>query len=264
MRESDSFYKMLRRFEEQELYEMKLIGVGCEDAAKAIKHLIDIIFEEDKENNNINYDFFDVKGTVLLHGIAGGGKTTIARNCMCYALNRYGVESYSVNVPDIIVSGLGESVKNLSDALEEFDTLEEGILFIDEIDKFFVNRESVSEISELKRLLIQFMSYIDRLSVNRKKLLIGCTNIYDQIDTALRRRFSVNEEITIPENNDKNTFFAICMQEIGVESDGIKLSETYLGNFKTMDSIKALFRRHILDHTLDELKDELKANVCNE
>ena len=252
----------LSRLEEDELYETKLIGNRCKCAIEDIKHLVDIIFGDDP-SNNINYDFFDVKGTVLLHGIAGVGKTTIAKNCMYYALDKYGVESYSLNVPDIIVSGLGESVKNLFEALNEFTELKEGILFIDEIDKLFVNRESVSELSELKRLLIQFMGYIDGLSVNKKKLLIGCTNVYDQIDTALKRRFSINEEINIPTTEDKNTFFAVCLQELGLDSSGIKLSNEYLNQFETMDSIKSLFRRHILDHSLSQLNTEIENHLCS-
>lgn len=251
---------ILSRLEEAELYETYLIGDGCKCAIDDIKNLVDIIFGDDN-SDNINYDFFDVKGTVLLHGIAGVGKTTIAKNCMYYALDKYGVESYSMDVPDIIVSGLGESVKNLSEALMEFEELKEGILFIDEIDKLFVNRESVGELSELKRLLIQFMGYVDSLSVKKKKMMIGCTNVYDQIDMALKRRFSINEEIIIPTEEDKNTFFTMCMQEAGMDSFGINISNEYLKQFDTMDSIKSLFRGHILEHSLDRLDTEIRNHL---
>lgn len=251
---------MLNRFDEKSLYKTDLIGSRCKSAEEDIRNLIDIIFGDKTAENKIDYDFFDVKGTVLLHGIAGVGKTTIARNCMYYALDKYGVESYSIDVPDIIVSGLGESVKNLSDALSEFDDLKEGILFLDEIDKLFVNRESESELSELKRLLIQFMGYVDNLSVSKNKLMIGCTNVYDQIDAALKRRFSINEEITVPVNEDKNAFFKICLHRLGMDPDDMKLNKGYLERFETMDSIKAFFRRHILDHSIDELVGELNDN----
>ena len=254
---------ILYRLKENELSETKLIGSRCKSAEADIKHLIDIIFGDNYSNKRINFDFFDVKGTVLLHGFAGVGKTTIAKNCMYYALDKYGVESYSMNVSDIIVSGLGESVKNLFDALAEFSELKEGILFIDEIDKLFINRESLDELSELKRLLIQFMSYVDCLSTDKKKILIGCTNVYNQIDTALKRRFSINEEILVPTDDEKNVFFTICINEVGMDLFGIKLCKEYLEKFKTMDSIKALFRKHILNDSLNDLKIELNNHRYN-
>ncbi|MBQ3671560.1 MAG: hypothetical protein II921_08810 [Treponema sp.] len=59
----------------------------------------------------------------MLHGIAGGGKTSIAKNAMLYALEQYGMESYLIKPSEIIASGLGESVKNLADELKEFEEL---------------------------------------------------------------------------------------------------------------------------------------------
>lgn len=252
---------ILQRFEEQDLYKTDLKGAECENATKKIQNLVDIIFGSDSMSNNVNYDFFDIKGTVLLYGLPGVGKTTIARNCLCYALDQYGVESYAMNVADVIVSGLGESVKNFDDALSEFSELYEGILFIDEIDRFFVNRESVSEISELKRLLIEFMSYIDNLSIGKRKLLIGCTNVYDQIDDALKRRFSIKEEIGLPTSQEKREFISDCFRNIGKDIDCSKLKNKYLEQFETMDSIKAHFRKHVLNQSIEQLVTEIKKYI---
>ena len=187
---------MLSRIDEKDIYETVLIGEACNDSMGDIKGLIDIIFGE-MDATYPEYDFFDIKGTVLLYGKPGVGKTTIARNCLSYAIDKYGVDSYTLNVSSIIVSGLGESVANIDCALKEFERKEKGILFIDELDKLLISRDSPDELSELKRLLIEMMGFIDSLSIGKKKLLIGCTNVFDQLDKALVRRFAIRENIEV-------------------------------------------------------------------
>ena len=252
---------MLQRLEEQELYQTSLIGAECKNVIENIQRLIDIIFGPASLRCGINFDFFDVKGTVLLYGVPGVGKTTIAKNCLHYALQQYGVESYTINVSDIIVSGLGETVKNFNDALSEFRELDEGILLVDEIDRFFVNRKELSEISELKRLLIEFMGFIDRLSIDSRKLLIGCTNVYDQIDDALKRRFSISKEIGLPTNQEKLNFIDVCFHNIGKDVDCSKLGNEFLEQFETMDSIKSYFRKNILNQSTEKLIAEVQKQI---
>lgn len=255
---------MINRISEDELFDTVLIGESCKDSISDIKGLIDIVFGKDNSGNP-EFEFFDIKGTVLLYGTAGVGKTTIARNCMNYAIDKYGVDSYTLNVSDIIVSGLGETVSNIAQALDEFEKLRKGILFIDEIDKLFISRESPGEISELKRLLIEFMGYIDNLSVGKEKLLIGCTNVYDQLDKALVRRFAIRENVNNPDNQEKNEFFNICIAKAHINSlNSIILNNEYLSQFTNMDSIKALFRKHILNGSLKELEGQLQQNIKGE
>lgn len=247
----------MNRINESTLNETRLIGTSCCTTEKKIKNLIDSI--ENNSNNIEMFNFFDIKGTVLLYGIAGGGKTSIAKNVMYYALDKYGIESYSINPSEIITSGLGESVKNLSDELKEFDEKEEGILFIDEIDKFFINRTSQDELSELKRLLIEMMSFIDRLSIDKKKILIGCTNIFEQMDSALKRRFAICEEIGKPSEDEKLEFCKICLEKVGLQfkTNQNCIDRKFLQQFETMDSIKSYFRNKIIMNQIKSINNDI-------
>ena len=253
----------LNRVSEASLYEIQLIGRSCKNADARIKKLIDIIFSTAESNQQRpNYEFFDIRGTVLLYGDSGVGKTTLSKNCMAYALDTYSVDSYEINAADIIVSELGETVRNMNEVLEELRNKERAILFIDEIDKLFISRETPGELSEMKRLVIEFMGYIDTLTVADKKLIIGCTNVYDSIDPALKRRFAITEEITNPSEDEKNEFFNICMNKLGMElPDDMRLASTYLVKFKNMDSIKSIFRDSILAGNLGSLFDKIKDNM---
>ena len=250
---------------ESALFETVLIGQSCENAAVRIKKLIDIIFAFDESNQlRPQYDFFDIRGTVLLYGDSGVGKTTLSKNCMSYALDKYSVDSYEIKVADIIVSELGETVRNMNEVIEEFRNKERAILFIDEIDKMFISRENKAEVSEMKRLLIEFMGYIDTLTVADKKMVIGCTNVYDYLDDALKRRFALTEEIKNPSDEEKNEFFKICIEKAGLDvTSNTKLNSVYLGKYKNMDSIKSSFRDSILAGNLPALGNEIRNNLMN-
>lgn len=250
---------------ESTLFETPLIGQSSEKAYIRIKNLIDIVFSSTESNQKSpNYDFFDIKGTILLYGDTGVGKTTISRNCMAYALDKYSVDCYEINIADIIVSELGETVRNMHEILEELNNKEYAILFIDEIDKLFISRETPGELSEMKRLLIEFMQYIDTLSAADKKIIIGCTNVYDSLDAALKRRFAIKEEIKNPSEIEKNEFFNICIKKTGIDfPNNIRLTSAFLGKFKNMDSIKSFFRDGILTGNLSTIQNEIKDNMIS-
>lgn len=245
------------KIEEKFLNKTKLVGNNCNTIESKIETIIDLMFtgNYDKEM----FDFFDISGTILLHGIPGVGKTSIAKNIMSYAIDKYGVESYIIEPSDIIVSGLGESVKNLSDKLKNFEKLGEGILFIDEIDKFCVNRNDKDELSEMKRLLIELMTFIDRLSLCTKKILIGCTNVFEYMDPAIKRRFSICEKIMEPSSEEKKIFFSLCYEKTG-SSLKYEINDEFISHFKTMDSIKSYFRNKILTNKLNTIENEINSN----
>ncbi|MCR5661159.1 MAG: ATP-binding protein [bacterium] len=236
---------MLRRIDEKEILKTDLIGDDINNIEDKIKKLIDLILGESQKEIDLN--FFDIKGTVLLYGLPGIGKTSVINNCISHALINYGADCYNLPTTDIIESNLGQATKNLANAIKEFENYATGILFIDELDRLCVNRNS-DEVSELKRMLIELMQFFDRLKYDNKKLVLCCTNVKEQIDEALIRRFSICEELHIPREEELLKFANICMKSAGFSQTIQKIKGKEI---KTFDQIKKIFRNIILSKNQD-------------
>lgn len=228
----------------------ELMGDNIRKIEEEVRGLIDISMSN---NSNASlYDFFDIKGTVLLYGIPGTGKTSIMHNCMSYALKTYDADCYELFTSSIIESELGKATKNLAVVLHEFEEKKKGILFIDEMDRLCVKRES-DEISELKRMLVELMQFFDRLKLVDKKVVLCCTNVIEQIDSALLRRFTICEEIGRPSSTDLVKFASVCMEKAGYEG---KITGICNDSIKTFDDIKKVFRKSLLLHA--DIKDSFE------
>lgn len=237
------------RIREEDIIDTRIFGAENNKIIEQIENLIDFVCEEDKFDD-VDLDFFGINGSVLLYGIPGVGKTSMVMKCINYALDKYGVEAYTFETSEIIVSELGKSTYNLHKELKAFSDLKEGILFIDELDSLCVNRNDNDELSELKRMLIDFMKFMDKFSSTSKKMIISCTNVIDQIDPALVRRFSITKEIYKPTLEEKREFMNICIEKCGFNSK--KISNHVLSKYATIDDIKRQFRNEILNGSLEK------------
>lgn len=231
---------LLRRMDEKMISTHELYGKSILSIETEIKKMIDIVMNDKRPD--VDYDFFDLHGIVLLYGIPGTGKTTLMKNCMHYALDRYGTDCYDIPASEIIVSELGKTTKNLSEALNEFERKDQGILFIDEIDQFCINRMD-DEISELKRMLIELMQFFDRQTAKNKKMVLCCTNVFDQLDNALKRRFSICEKIEKPSKEELCDFANICIKKADMKERVIDIRDVSIATF---DDIKCRFRNVLL------------------
>ena len=129
-------------------------------------------------------------------------------------------------------------------------------LFLDEIDRLCVNRENLNEISELKRTLIELMQFLDEIKYSPRKMVIGCTNIIAQLDEALIRRFSIQEEISKPTMEEKIKFVELCLKKVGCKINNTISAPKFLESYQTMDAIKKDFRDAILSGKIGEFKNK--------
>ena len=129
---------------------------------------------------------------VLLYGPPGTGKTTIAR-----AVARETQAHFiSVAGPEIIGKFYGDSEKRLREIFQEAKSKAPSIIFLDEIDAIGPKRSEVQGEVE-KRVVAQLLSLMDGLGGRGQVVVIGATNLPDNLDPALRRPGRFDREVVI-------------------------------------------------------------------
>ena len=135
---------------------------------------------------------------VLLHGPPGTGKTRLAQA----VASESDASFFTINGPEIMGSGYGESEKRLREVFEEAAKSAPAIIFIDEIDSIAPKRSQVSGEAE-KRLVAQLLTLMDGLESRAHIVVIAATNRPDAIDEALRRPGRFDREIVIGVPDEK-------------------------------------------------------------
>jgi len=143
---------------------------------------------------------------VLLYGAPGCGKTLIARA----VANETAAHFLHINGPEIIHKFYGESEANLRRVFEEAQARAPSIVFLDEIDAIAPKRTEVQGEVE-KRVVAQLLALMDGLKTRGQVIVIGATNIQQNLDPALRRpgRFDREIEIGIPDRNGRREILEI-------------------------------------------------------
>ncbi|MDP4013256.1 MAG: CDC48 family AAA ATPase [Candidatus Nanopelagicales bacterium] len=130
---------------------------------------------------------------VLLYGPPGCGKTLIAR-AVAHETSAHFIH---VNGPEIMAKFYGESEANLRKIFQEAEKNAPSIVFLDELDAIAPKRSEVQGEVE-KRVVAQMLSLLDGVTSRGQVIVMGATNIPDNIDPALRRPGRLDREIEIP------------------------------------------------------------------
>lgn len=137
---------------------------------------------------------------VLLHGPPGTGKTMLAKA----VANETDCKFFTISGPEIMSKFYGESEENLRKIFDDAQKNAPSILFIDEIDSIAPKREDSGGEVE-RRVVAQLLALMDGLQSRGQVVVIGATNLPNNIDPALRRggRFDRELEIGIPNRNSR-------------------------------------------------------------
>ena len=119
----------------------------------------------------------------------------------------------------------GQSEENLRKVFEDAEKNAPSIIFIDEIDAIASKRSEVHGEVE-KRVVSQMLTLMDGLKGRGKLIVIGATNIPDQIDPALRRpgRFDREIRIDAPDRNGRKEILQIHTRGMPMAED-VKLED---------------------------------------
>lgn len=153
---------------------------------------------------------------VLLYGAPGCGKTLIARA----VANETAAHFLHINGPEVIHKFYGESEAHLRRIFEEAQEKAPSIVFLDEIDAIAPKRAEVQGEVE-KRVVAQLLALMDGLKTRGQVIVIGATNIQQNLDPALRRpgRFDREIEIGIPDRNGRHEVLEIHTRGMPLAAD---------------------------------------------
>jgi transitional endoplasmic reticulum ATPase len=153
---------------------------------------------------------------VLLYGTPGCGKTLIARAVASETAAHF----VHVNGPEIIHKFYGESEAHLRRVFEEAQAHAPSIVFLDEIDAIAPKRAEVQGEVE-KRVVAQLLALMDGLKTRGQVIVIGATNIQQNLDPALRRpgRFDREIEIGIPDRTGRSEILEIHTRGMPLAAD---------------------------------------------
>ena len=192
-------------------------------------NLPQIIFDDIKGvinaiNHNIGINKF------IFEGMPGTGKTEAAKQ-VARLLNR---KLYRVDFDNLIDSKLGQTNKNISRLFNEINSLPNSanaIVLFDEIDVIALDRINNNDVREMGRATSTILRELDRLTdLNKEIVIIATTNLFDNFDKALIRRFD-----------------AIINFNKYSKADLIEVAESYFSsfskNFKSISKDIRLFRK---------------------
>ena len=174
-----------------------------ETIARKVAEFIKVIENKDM----IKSHGLTLQSTLLLYGLPGVGKTTIAK----YISWKTKLPLVTARLDTLVSSLLGNTSKNIRKVFEYADS-KPCILFLDEFDAIAKARDDQHEMGELKRVINSLLQNIDTFSQNN--VLLAATNHPELLDKAIWRRFNTVIEVGQPTIE-------------GVQ----KLLELYLGNF---------------------------------
>ena len=133
----------------------------------------------------------EVRCSLMLYGVPGCGKTTIAK----YISQKARLPLVVARFDALVSSLLGSTAKNIRKVFE-YAEKRPCILFLEEFDAIAKARNDVHEMGELKRVINSLIQNIDNFP--SQSVLIAATNHPELLDKAIWRRFNTVLEIGLP------------------------------------------------------------------
>lgn len=176
------------------------------------------LFELIKNMNDVSLQLMEKQipylNATLLYGESGVGKTAFSR----YVAYKLGMPYLYVNFSRMLDSYLGGTAKNLTN-LFSFIRRQQCVVMLDEIDSLAVKREyggggAIAEVSRSTTCLLQLLD-----SVTNDHVIIAATNLIDDVDTAVKRRFTEKHELHRLSAEDNERFIRQYLDDAGFSYD---------------------------------------------
>ncbi|MBS1012484.1 ATP-binding protein [Levilactobacillus brevis] len=138
-----------------------------------------------------------------------------------------------VDVNSIIDSKLGQTSKNLQKIFEEINSNVDAntIYLFDEMDSLVLDRINNNDLREMGRVTSTFIRLMDQVST--EAIIIATTNLYDDMDKAVTRRFDATISFDRYSNEDLTDIAILTLDNL-------------LKNFNGAASEKKLFKKILM------------------
>lgn len=176
------------------------------------------LFELIKNMNDVSLQLMEKQipylNATLLYGESGVGKTAFSR----YVAYKLGLPYLYVNFSRMLDSYLGGTAKNLTN-LFNFINQQQCVVMLDEIDSLAVKREyggggASAEVSRSTTCLLQLLD-----AVTNDHVIIAATNLIDDVDSAVKRRFTEKHELHRLSSEDNERFIRQYLDDAGFKYD---------------------------------------------
>lgn len=172
----------------------------------------------------------------LLYGESGIGKTMFAK----YVAYKLGLPYLYINLSMLMDSHLGGTAKNMFN-LFNFINQQQCVLMIDEIDFISSNRSgndgssAAKEVARTTTCLIQLLD-----TVTNDHVIMAATNIPDEVDPAIRRRFTLEHKMERLKKDE-----CIKLIKMYLDDTGFVYNESNIAEFAEKDLSQAKIIAHL-------------------
>lgn len=148
---------------------------------------------------------------IMLEGRPGTGKTSFVKQIS----KEIKIPFYEISLSNILDYKYGESVKKLEELMNNFSS-EKCIIFFDEADALFKKRGSNNDVFESDRILTTMLKILEK---ENKAIIFFATNLYKDIDSAIKRRMDLVVNFDIYEYSSLVEIFDIFLKNYNVDID---------------------------------------------
>lgn len=141
---------------------------------------------------------------------------------------------------------LGKTNKNLFNIFN-YAKQQRCVFMIDKIDAIGLSRGQSNDVGEMSRIVITLMQELDELS--NKTIILGATNRIQDIDSALRRRFTREHEVLPLTEEENRKFITKFMYDCGYYMVSEEFIEKTSKIKKQSDIIK-----QIIDYIVEDVE----------
>lgn len=192
---------------------------------------------------------------VLLYGPPGCGKTMLAKALA----KESGANFISIRMSSIMDKWYGESNKMVDAIFSLAEKLQPCIVFIDEIDSFLRERQSMDhEVTAM--LKAEFMTLWDGLTSSGRILVLGATNRPNDIDSAFMRRMPKRFSVSLPNIEQRRRILKILLKESETDDKEFDLEKlVYATDGLSGSDLKELCR----DAAMNSMREYIRSNFKN-